>query len=313
MTPILIHLKLFYMKKTMLFILVLAIASSLLSFCLTDPVMLKLNLKEGATYEYSTTSDQKITTAVAGQSYASNMNMTSSIEMKVDKKYGNDSMLLETKYSHLAVNTSAMGQTMSFDSNDSSKGPGNELGKMFNVMASNPILLTTDSWGKILRVGGMENLSKAIDASLQGGNPMMKRLMEGLFNDQTYKQAFTNLNIYENKPVNVGDQWNGNISMNTFVPMEIDLTYTVKEINPSHVVLDVAGNIKSTRDSATINGMTVPVHVSGVQSGTYTIDRATGLISTGTIDQDIHTKMSMMGQDMDVETKGNTIIAEKQQ
>lgn len=300
------------MIKSMLFISAFAFAGLLISFRSSDPVTLRLNLKEGATYEYNTTMDQKITTSVAGQSYASNINMASTIYMKVEKKYGDDSMLLQTKYTHMALNTSAMGHTTSFDSNDSSNGSGNDLGKMFKVMAEHPVTITTDAYGKIIRIGGIDQLGKAVDASLSGGNPAMKKIMEGLFSEQTYKHAFTNLNMYENKAVNVGDKWNQEIALTSFVPMNINLTYTVKEINPSNVVLDVAGDIQSTSDSATINGMTLPIHVTGTQTGTYTVDRANGLISTGNVDQDIHTKMSMMGQNMDVETKGNTIITEKE-
>jgi hypothetical protein len=300
------------MKKSFLPLLVILTAGTLFSFSKQDPVILKLNLTEGATYEYSTAMDQKITTSVSGQSYESGVSMASTIEMNVGKKYGNDSMLLQTKYTHMAVNTSAMGQTMSFDSNDSSNASGNELGRMFKVMAANPVNITTDAWGKVIRIDGIDQLSKAVDASVKGDNPAMKKMMEGLFNEQTYEHAFTNLNMYENKPVNTGDHWNQDISMTSFIPMDIHLIYTVKEINSSKVVLSVEGNIKSAKDSASINGMTIPVHVTGTQTGTYTIDRATGLISTGNIDQDIHTRMSMMGQDMDVETKGNTIITEKQ-
>ncbi|MGH2643901.1 MAG: DUF6263 family protein [Chitinophagaceae bacterium] len=300
------------MKKSMLFIPVLLLSGLVLSFRLSDSVTLKLNLKEGATYEYNTTMKQKISTSVAGQSYESNIDMTSSIDMKVEKKYGDDSMLLQTKYTHMAINTSAMGQTTSFDSNDSSSETGSELGKVFKIMAVNPVTITTDAFGKIIRINGMDQLSKAVDASLQGENPARKKMMEGLFSEQTYKHAFTNLDMFENQAVNVGDKWNQDINMTSFVPMNINFTYVVKEINPSNVVLDITGDIKSSSDSATINGMTVPIHIVGTQSGTYTVDRGTGLISTGNTDQDIHTKMSMMGQDMDVETKGNTSITERQ-
>lgn len=295
----------------MLFISAFAFAGLLISFRSSDPVTLRLNLKEGATYEYNTTMDQKITTSVAGQSYASNINMASTIYMKVEKKYGDDSMLLQTKYTHMVVNTSAMGQTTSFDSNDSSTESGSELGKIFKVMSQNPVSITADPSGKIIRIDRIDQLSKSIDASMNGGNPAMKKMMESLFNEQTYKHAFTNLNMYENKPVNIGDTWNQDISMTSFVPIDINLTYTVKEINPSNVVLNVTGDIQSTSDSTTISGMTIPIHVTGKQTGIYTIDRATGLITTGNVDQDIHTKMSMMGQDLNVETEGNTFITEK--
>lgn len=301
------------MKKSMLFIAVLLLSGLIFSFRSSDPVTLRLNLKEGTNYEYSTTMDQKITTSVAGQAYESSINMASTINMNVVKKYGNDSMLLQTNYTHLAVNTSAMGHTTSFDSNDSSNESGNQLGKMFKVMAEHPVAITTDPYGKIIRISDIDQLGKAVDASMNGGNPAMKKMMEGLFSEQTYKHAFTNLNMYENKAVNVGDKWNQAFVLTNIVPMDISLTYTVKEINSSHVVLDVTGDIKSTGDSATINGMTIPIHITGTQTGIYTVDRANGLISTGNIDQDIHTKMSMMGQNMDVETKGNTIITEKEQ
>lgn len=300
------------MKKIALFILGLAATESLFSFRISDPVILRLNLTEGVTYKYNTTISQKISTMVAGQSYNSDMNMASSIDMKVKKKYGQDSMLLETKYSHMSMSVSSMGHNTSFDSDNPGGDQGNEMGKLYSVMSSHPVAITTDAWGKIIRIDGITQLSRSMDSSLQGDNPAMKKVMESLFNEQSYKQALTNLNMFQNKPVNMGDKWNQVITLTSIVPMKINLTYTVKQINPSSVVLNVAGEIKSTADSADISGMTIPVHVTGTQTGTYTVDRATGLISTGNVDQDIQTKMSMMGQDMNVTTQGNTIITEKE-
>lgn len=300
------------MKKIALFILGLAATESLFSFRISDPVILRLNLTEGATYKYNTTISQKISTMVAGQSYNSDMNMASSIDMKVKKKYGQDSMLLETKYSHMSMSVSSMGHNTSFDSDNPGGDQGNEMGKLYSVMSSHPVAITTDAWGKIIRIDGITQLSRSMDSSLQGDNPAMKKVMESLFNEQSYKQALTNLNMFQNKPVNMGDKWNQVITLTSIVPMKINLTYTVKQINPSSVVLNVAGEIKSTADSADISGMTIPVHVTGTQTGTYTVDRATGLISTGNVDQNIQTKMSMMGQDMNVTTQGNTIITEKE-
>jgi hypothetical protein len=56
--------------------------------------------------------------------------------------------------------------------------------------------------------------------------------------------------------------------------------------------------------------MTIPVHLTGTQTGTYTIDRATGLISSGAIDQKINMKMSMMGQDMATDITGTYNVSE---
>ena len=122
---------------------------------------------------------------------------------------------------------------------------------------------------------------------------------------QNFAQAFS---IYPDKPVKVGDNWNKNLDkdMNQ-IKMSQNLTFTVKEINSSEVVLELAGKIASSmgKDS-TMPAM--KMDLSGDEKGTMQMDRNTGLIRQGNIDMDM--KMSAMGKPMTMKVK--TVIESKE-
>lgn len=293
------------MRKRSLFLLSLFII--LEAFSLRDSVLLRLKLKEGATYDYSTVFNQKV--SMAGQP-VSNMKMGSNMNLEVLNTFGKDSMLIRANLEHMSITISGMGRNQSFDSKNASHG-GNPFYKIFSAMHNNPVVLKTNETGDILEIRGVNKVQKAVSDSMGESNPYMKNMINNFISEDAFRSRFTNMGIFPEKAVSVGDQWEKTISLNNVVDMNIHTTYTVKSIAPGEVVLEVKGLIASTKDSATINGMTVPAHVSGTQSGTYSVDPSTGLIASGNIDQIIKMKISMMGREMQMEMKGNSIITEK--
>lgn len=299
------------MKKTFFCLLSLSLLFLLQAFYVQDAVLLRLNLQKGSTYDYTTVFTTDV--SMAGQP-VSKMKMGSKMNLEVIDKYGRDSTLIRAKFQHLTMNISAMGNERTFDSKNASGANGNPFYKVFAAMRSNPVILKTNALGEILEIRGMDRLRQAVKDSMGQSNPSIQKMMSSFISEDAFRRNFTNIGIFPEKPVSVGDHWDHRkktISGKNIMEIDIHTTYTVKSIEPDKVVLLVDGQIIGIKDSATINGMTVPAHISGTQTGTYSIDPSTGLISEGHISQVMNMKISMMGREMQMEMKGNSIITEK--
>jgi hypothetical protein len=298
------------MKKYLLFLLPVIALCTLFAFRAEKSVLLRVHLQKGSTYLYKTSLNQNVVTQIAGQSMNAKVNMESGMDLKVTEKY-KDSMLMNAIYRHMAVNLSSMGRhQIVLDSRDSSGGTGSRFKKFFSTLQAHPVVIKTDAEGNILDMRGLEQLQQAVNASGATSNPAARKLLDNLLSDETFKHHFTNLGIFPDKPVAVGDHWERTTHVNNMVTVDVHTTLTVNDIQPDKVLLGIKADMSSQRDSATIQGMTMPVHLTGTQTGTYTIDRATGLISSGAIDQKINMKMSMMGQDMATDITGTYNVSE---
>ncbi|TAM99446.1 MAG: hypothetical protein EPN39_06560 [Chitinophagaceae bacterium] len=299
------------MKKLFHLLMTIFIISLLLSFSVEGPIFLKVNLHEGATYKFTTTIDLTTTTSSPRDSYQRNSKIATTLEMKVSQKYRQDSMVLVTRYTRMAVRTSALGQTTSFDSNDKNSQAGNEFRKIFHTIKDHPVTLKTNASGRIIEIIGISQLRKALFGAIKQNDTMITKVLENLLNEQAYERAYNNLlNLYPQKSLQTGDHWDQNMVIRSIIPLDLNQIYTVKEIKHGSVILNLSGNLIGTKDSAYFNGTSVPVHISGTQFGQYTIDRSTGLISNGTLDEDLHTKINMSGKEMDIENQEKTHIME---
>lgn len=293
------------MKK--LFLLFPLTALLILPAFRTDKsIILRLNLKEGETYLYHSFYKQNITSEAAGNSTDIKTNMESDMNMKVAAKYETDSTLLEVTYGKIMVHIVAPKKEITIDSRDTAGAVNKQIRKYLDAIQKNPILLKTNSLGQILEIRGLDILR----SETENGNSAMQKVTDKLFSEKNIRNNFSNLDIYPEKPVSVGDHWEKTTSLENIVSLDNHTTFTVKEIQPKNVILDVYSRITSFKDSATINGMTLPAHVTGTQSGTYTVERSTGLVSNAALDQKIDITLTMMGQSLKVRVDGAYNLSE---
>lgn len=303
------------MKKLSFLLLTIAAFSLILASCApksavkNKDVSLRLNLNEGTSYDVQTHMIQDMTTHVAGRDVTTHMNMAETIHMKAAKNYQQDSLLLHVSFKHISANTSAMGHKMSFDSDSSRQANNNKFSDLFNKIKNSSFTIKLTPLGKVLNIKGLKHLKEVVNNTSSITNPAMKKMFKNMFNKQKVKNGFFNIGIYPKQPITEGFQWDNKKTIPSKLPLSIHLTYTVKKIQPDSVFLDVKGRLSSSKDSLTIRGMKVPVQASGTQTGTYTINRSTGLISSGKINQDITMTMSMMGRNLKIGMKGKTTIA----
>lgn len=289
------------MKKLSFLLLSFFVFPYLLSFRSGDPVLLRLHLKEGITYQYNTTYDQTVVTHVTGQVVEAKVNMNAGMNMDLTHAYKADSMLADIRYNYIAYHIASKGKENTFDSRNPDNDSNRQIGDFIHAMKTNPITVKTNSRGQVLDIRGMDKVRNALG---EVSDDKLRKRLDKMLDEATFKNNFTKLGAFPEKPVAIGDQWDRSISMENVIAIVIHTTYTVIDIQPEKVMLMASSDISSPSKNATFNGISLPVAVSGHQNGTFTIDRESGLFSTGNIDQKMTLKMEMMGQTMNIDITG---------
>lgn len=303
------------MKKLSLLLLTVAAVSVLFTSCtpkqaISDrPNLLRLSPVEGSSYNIHTHTTQTINTHVGSRDIKSHMKIGQTMNLSVVKKYEQDSLQLHLSYQHVAFKASVLGNVTSFDSDSSKKANNSKFSDIFNKIKNSHFTVMITPRGKVLNIRGLKDLKTAIKNKFSFTSPVMKKMFNKMLNKQKLKTGFFNIGIYPKKPISEGTQWNNVKTVPSKIPMTLHTTYTVKKIQPNSILLGVKGKLANSKDSVTIRGMKIPVKASGTQTGTYTINRSTGLISSGNLSQNTSMTMSMIGRSIKIDIKGKTTIS----
>lgn len=251
-------------------------------------VELKFNLPEGSKYLYST--DIKQQTSTMGQSMTNNMLMEFTYDVKAAE---NNNKQLAVTYTRMKMDMNGMGQTMSYDSNDSAKANPNM--KALNNMIGKSFTTTVAPNGSIVKVEGIEGLAPAGTPGMDA--EAMKQMMQ------------TSFNIFPDKPVKVGESWTKTSDMNMqMMKMKMDTKYTLKKVDGDKATIEMDGKI-STGAGTEVQGMKLDLN--GTQTGTMEVEIATGQAVSGDIKQIIKGKMQAGGQEIPMDVTSEIKITGK--
>ena len=134
---------------------------------------------------------------------------------------------------------------------------------------------------------------------------LFKSQMSSQYNIQSMKdQLKRTLIIFPDKELNKGDLWTEDQSVSAPFTMNIQTTYEVAAYDDETVTLNVSSDIFTEGGELVTNGATMTPDLSGVQSGTIKIDRKTGLILEGGMEQLISGVLNMTSpQEMEIVTE----------
>jgi Family of unknown function (DUF6263) len=272
------------MRKTCLIvalsILILSCSLQSCSDAKADTVNLKFNLAKGRSYIYTINVDSK--TEAQGQT-ASNLIRFEYIMNVADEVNGIKT--LKVTYKRIAMKIEMANRKIEVDTNIpftdsvSEQNPMSMMSAMFAAMKDKSFEMKVDSTGSIVEVNGIRELMTSMIRDMhlpESRTQMLEQMFSAQFNDESIKQNFSQaFNIYPGKTVKVGDKWDKTVNMN-MGPMKLEskTNFTVKEINAKTVKLESVSN-------TSINGS------KGTQTGTFEIDRGTGVILNGEAEQEI--------------------------
>ena len=283
-----------------------------------DAVQLKLNLVKGKTYTCGTNThlDMKV------QSMATGLDMAYTYKIIADVVDSAGNQVVNSTIDGLKFKAEVMGMSMGYDSKEvidtnHQDAMSGMVRKIFSGMLGRTFKVTINPNGNIEKVTGVEEIVNAMIEQIPGSDEdkeKMKQKLQQSFNPMQVKQTFAQLfNIYPNKPVKVGDSWNKDMDMGLGgMKSKQQITFTVKDITSSSIILNLKGDLKtlvaSHQDSTNI---TPETHISGSETGIMTIDKISGLATSGDIDLNFKGSMDMKGSSTPMDIKGKITITNK--
>ena len=256
----------------------------------------KLTFQKGQTIEVTTNMNVN-TQSMMGEMPAS---IVSTDTYTVGETSANGTQLIKTP-KKVKLNVSAMGQEISADS-DNPKDLEGRMGGPLKEILNQKQEFTVDETGKVTTVKADAKKKKE-----DGG--MMSMMMPGMMAGPTLAVAGqpSLFKILPDREVSKGDTWTDSVNVEGNKSTTV---YTVKDITDKEIILDYTGD-GTSKTTQSAMGMSVDVAATTKNSGTVTLDKATGLLKQKTMTANTESNMSMNGNDMTSTTKITAVTTVK--
>ncbi|HCT55406.1 MAG TPA: hypothetical protein DF712_23415 [Balneola sp.] len=216
-------------------------------------------------------------------------------------------------YNSIMVNQPMAG--LDYDSETATSEPTGSAKAIASVL-NNELYFTLSKNGEVSNISGFEAMLDSMAVSMgitdDAQASMFKSQMSSQYNAQSIvDQLKRTLIIFPDKELNKGDTWSEDQSVTVPFAMNIQTTYELADYDDETVTLNIASDIFTEGDEANMGGATMTPDLSGVQSGTITIDRNTGLILKGGMEQLVSGILNMTSpQEMEIplEISGKTEV-----
>lgn len=266
---------------------------SLISLAAVAQKNAPVNLNPGQEIKATITLDQN---TEMGMGMSMNMKSKTEANLKVQKVMG-DMFILSSKLTHLKTEVDGMGQNQSFDSDkkedmDSEKGEGfKDAFKDENYFSLNK---TTGELAEVDKDGIV--LKK--DKEDESADLMMQMNAAAINKVSQFKTMVTSL------PANVkpGYTWIDSATVNG---IHNESTNTVTKVENGIAYIDIKGITKGST-SVTMQDQNMDVTVNGTITGKGEVNIKTNLTRMQNIVSDISSSVDVMGQTMNMTTKGTT-------
>ena len=284
----------------------LLLASIIFTSVQSQNVDLSLKLEKGKEYKQTTTSKSTILQEIMGQkiNISTTVNGTNSFLVK---DINEDGYITEVKYEDLNMSiTVPKGGGISSEVIDEK----NPMISILNDLKGNTFEMMISKKGKITEVKNfdaiMETIMEGLDKLPDGQKEPMKQQILKVYGDEAIKQGMEMISaIYPDKPLKKGDKWTKNTNLESEIPMEIITDYELVEVTPDYALIKGNGTVNKVENHADIeangtvdkadnntgfqvNGVGMKYDISGTIVSEIKVDRNTGWIINGEINQDIN-------------------------
>lgn len=287
------------MKSTITVIAGLFAASiALNSVSAQKSVRLAFDLQKGEEYNLLQTSDQEIRQTVMGIEQNIEQHITLGYSLTVEDVSGKGYDMRNT-YDRVSVDQKTPQGSSSYDSNEPNTEP-DAMTKLFAAQVGKSFGYEMNKWGEVLSVSGTEEFIDGIIAYYEipegAQREEMKKTLADQFNDETMtKQIAQLVTTYPEKEVSVGDSWShSSVLVRQGVSMNVETTYTVKEITSKQATLTVKSTIQTSDEPIMQGGMEMVYSLKGDQSGEIIIDLKTGMVVESQVSQKVSGMVDML-------------------
>ncbi|GIV60971.1 hypothetical protein GQ464_001075 [Rhodocaloribacter litoris] len=262
-------------------------------------VRLRLNLKEGASYKMYNQIEQAVEQVVMGQEQ--NVKNQIGIGYRFDVLAARD-QVFDVKLTYYKVKFSQEGPmgTISYDSeNPPETVPPQAQG--FAALGGQSLTLKLDAMGKVLDVGGVEDMIARMVEGLGQADAATRAQIEQSLRQQFGREAMSSqmeamFAVYPEGEVAVGDTWTREVAVNAGLPLKLASTYRLTAYEGGRATLEIESQIRPGTDGpVNMGGMEIEFDISGSQKGTAVMDAETGLILEAEARQEVAGDMIVNG------------------
>lgn len=262
---------------------------SALNLANAQKTRLSLKLKEGETYKQSMTGNSIINQEIDGMKMEIKVTITGSMSYIVRKKY-KESYDMDVQYDRLSMKMDLPMGEMAFDSESTDET--DIFSKIMTSMTDKPFGIKMAKNGKVVEITRIEVLFE----SVFDGFPMLTEEQIQPIKDQLMKaygaEAFKgNIEmvsaVFPDERVALGDSWVIETKLQSGMEADIHSIYTYVETNKEHVLITGEATMETANKDAyvTVNGSPTKYNLDGTMTSTLKIDKKTGWIIDGKIDQ----------------------------
>ena len=259
-------------------------------------------LEQGKTYSQKMSIDMNIGVSVVGQQM--DMRMVTSYAMDVAVTDVTDGIFTcNSKFTEvlISIENPMMGNISYSSKDDATNDPAV---KMLKAMTEGHFSMTITKYGDVTSITGfeemMDNTYKSMGLSASE-TAQAKAMMGQSFSEDKMMEQMQNMAIYPDYPVAIGDSWKMAVKTSQ---MEMDNTYTLKEVTADEFVIAVDSDVKA----GSMEGFDGTVE--GTQTGTNVVHRSSGWIKSAELKQDIAGSGKIQGMDGKMTLKSTITIEE---
>ena len=280
-----------------------------------DPVVLQLDLEEGAVYRIRTLTTQDMSQSFEGQTFEIGQIMGFEYMYTVTSREPDGSAWVDVSYTRAIFESETPLGTESYDSADSS-GQIPEGAEGFAAVVGTGFSMKIGSDGEILEIEGLDEMLDQILSGLNLPDAEMRQAFEltlrQQYSEQAMKDQLGNLLFdFPEGSLQVGDSWSSTQESNVMLPIIAETTYTLLDFDENMALIEVRSEIRTGEGEGGMDfGLfAFDFTISGTQTGTIQVDLNTGLANS-VIDQILLGEMTMLieGEEVNVPLNINQTV-----
>lgn len=277
--------------KTFYFLLLLSVF--IFTSCTPKEPKLGFNVKQGEKYKIRQTIEQKIVQTLEAQNTESNQSMNMEYTYDVTEVDQQGVATITTTFDKLIVNISGGGESFQYDSSKEDNGT-NPLGSVYKGIIGKSITMKIDKQGDVVDIQGVDNMMSELINSLNLQDAQAKetaqQLLEQNFGDEALRDSFSKVTkVYPPENTKVGESWEDTQTLNMGYPIVVNSKYTLKEDQKDYLAIDMNSEIKSNANTEPMDimGLRARYDLSGNQSGSFKLNKNSGIAESGSSTQKI--------------------------
>lgn len=277
-----------------------------------DPVVLQLDLEEGAVYRIRMLTTQDISQSFEGQTFDVSQTMGFEYTYTVTSRDPDGSAWVDVSYTRAIFESDTPFGTDTYDSADPpAQIPEGAEG--FAAVVGSGFSMRIGSDGEILEIVGLDEMIDQMLSELDLPDPEIRQAFELTIREQYGDEAMKDqlgglLFDFPEGSLRVGDTWTSTQETTAMFPVVVENTYTLLDFDESTALIEVRSEISSgTGEGGMDMGLfAFDFTISGSQEGMIQVDLKTGLTNS-IIEQSLMGEMTIVVEGEEVSVPLNIL------